>query len=287
MEVWKTGQEVISNAIGPYDRYCDGYFSFYPRKGGNYVCAITLSVAKVPKLFGHAGSRKLDEINAYDLAETEGAYIGQLNFIAVTSFCGPGGVIWGYDLAKSVELRGVRIPGLSEVVDHKGKKVPVYSAAPLEKAAELLFGTKRELHFPIIPGAQVPHAGKNIEKAGPVRLYCAIGIGIANDRKRVASLYMEDAGVLKREPDKILETMAKSIIEVGRNHDVEYREIFINIKCTDIVNEDEIGCAFVAVPYIVLPRKAVPKEGIGKLMELSLEEWGKEINPYFLCNTKS
>lgn len=277
-------EKILQNAVGPYKNYCDGYFSFYPNKRGNYICPITLSAAKVPRKFYHAGSGKLDEINAFDLAEAEGAYIGQLNLISATSFCGPMGAIWGYDLVKPDNLKKNRIEESSQIEDYNGRQIPVYSAEALIKAAELLFGTKKELHFPIIPGAQVPHAGKSIEKPGPTKLYCGIGIGIPEDRERTAVLWMEDVGILDCAKERIMESLAKSIIEVGYNQDIKFHEIFVSVKDTGEINRDEIGCAFVAVPYIVLAEGAVPEKDVNKLMKLSLEEWEKEAKPYFLCD---
>lgn len=277
-------EKILQNAVGPYENYCDGYFSFYPNKRGNYIGAITLSTAKVPRKFFHTGSEKLDEINAYDLAEAEGAYIGQLNFIPATSFCGPMGAIWGYDLVKPGDLRRTKLKECSQIENYNGRQIPVYSAEPLIKAAELLFGTKKELHFPIIPGAQVPHAGKSIEKSGPTKLYCGIGIGVPEDREKAAVLWMEDVGILDCAKERIIESLAKSILEVGYNQDVKFHEIFVSVKDTGEINRDEIGCAFVAVPYIVLAEGAVLEKDVNKLMKLSLEEWEKEAKAYFLCN---
>ncbi len=39
----------------------------------------------------------------------------------------------------------------------------------------------------------------------------------------------------------------------------------------------EIGTALTVAPYIVLAKDAVPKEGFGKLNEMSLNEWEKSI----------
>jgi histidine decarboxylase len=279
-------EKILQNAVGSYENYCDGYFSSYPNiKKGNYICAITLLTAKVPRKFYHAGSEKLDEINAFDSAEANDAYIGQLNLISVTSFCGPMGAIWGYDLAKPDELK-TPIKECPQIEAYDGKQIPVYSAEPLIKAARLLFGTKEELHFPIMPGALVPHAGKSIEKSGPTRLYCGIGIGIPDDRERAAVLWMEDIGIFPCEKERILESLAKSVMEVGHTQNVKYKEIFVGVKDTGEINKDEIGCAFVAVPYIALARRAVPKNDINKLMEINLEDWEKEIKSYFLCNTR-
>lgn len=279
-------EKILQNAVGSHENYCDGYFSSYPNKRGNYICAITLLTAKVPRKFYHAGSEKLDEINAFDSAEANDAYIGQLNLIPVTSFCGPMGAIWGYDLVKPDNLKKIKFPGCSQIEDRDGRQIPVYDAEPLLEAAKLLFGTKEELHFPIKPGAIVPHAGKSIEKSGPTKLYCGISVGIPEDREKAAVLWMEDVGTWDCSKERIVESLAKSVIEVGYNHDVKYQEIFVGVKETDTINGDEIGCAFVAVPYIVLAEGAVPDKDINRLMDINLEEWEKEVKPYFLCNTQ-
>ena len=41
----------------------------------------------------------LDDIVAYDRAEANDAYIGQINMETASSFCGIAGQVWGYDLA--------------------------------------------------------------------------------------------------------------------------------------------------------------------------------------------
>lgn len=48
--------------------------SSIPKKGAIMISAITLSVAKVSKMFSHGGSRKLDEINAFIIDDKEALF---------------------------------------------------------------------------------------------------------------------------------------------------------------------------------------------------------------------
>ena len=83
---------------GSEKEYCEGYFS--TALGNSYLLGVNYAVAKVRKQFGHEGSSVLDEINAFDMAEITNANVGQINAIKVSSFCGPRGHIWGYDICK-------------------------------------------------------------------------------------------------------------------------------------------------------------------------------------------
>lgn len=274
--------EIISGTIGPYDCYCDG------SQRQNYLCAITLSCSKVLKEFYHKGSKTLDEINAFDSAEVEGVYIGQINMITATSFCGPMGAIWGYDLVKSEALRNEKY---LEVKDRDGKEISVYSAIPLIRAAESLFGTKEEKHFPLVPGAVVRCANKNIQTEVPQHIYCAIGIGIPADREKEAVLWMEDVGSLGEYSvvedkyvflkEKIYGLLAESIVGIGRNHNVEFKEIFVHMEEIE-VSKGEIGCALVAVPYFLLAKKALPEKEPGRLINMTLSDWERNVDIHFL-----
>lgn len=275
--------EIVSGAIGPYDCYCDG------SQRQHYLCATTLSCSKVLKEFYHKGSKTLDEINAFDSAEVEGVYIGQINMITATSFCGPMGAIWGYDLVKSEALRNEKY---LEVKDRDGKEISVYSAIPLIKAAEFLFGTKEEKHFPLVPGALVPCATKNITTEVPQHIYCAIGVGIPENREKEAVLWMEDVGFLEKSSfvkdeyillrEKIYKLLAESIVEIGRNHGVKFKEIFIQIEEIE-VSKGEIGCGLIAVPYFLLAKKALPEGGPDRLVKMTLSDWKSNVDNYFLC----
>ncbi len=96
-------QGILEKSISPYEKYCDGYGNT-KSSGNSYLLGFVLSTGKTKKQFYHDGSKMLDEINAFDIAETKGPYIGQINMSIVSSFCGPQGLIWGYDIYASEAL---------------------------------------------------------------------------------------------------------------------------------------------------------------------------------------
>lgn len=91
-------------------------------------------------------------IVSYDRAESNGAYIGQINMITVSSFSGPNAAVWGYDLVENDALRSkplFQVPSENVVVQlperyrEKNVKLPeklrsitVYDVDPLLKSTE-------------------------------------------------------------------------------------------------------------------------------------------------------
>lgn len=98
-----TKLQKLKNSISSYNRNCDGYGN--PSGNGGYILGFLLEVGKVSKRLGHEGSSMLDEINSFDMAERNGTYLGQINMSIVSSFCGPQGLIWGYDIAVHDRLK--------------------------------------------------------------------------------------------------------------------------------------------------------------------------------------
>lgn len=254
----------VDQALGKYTKYCDGYGN-PGASGSGYFVGLALGIGVAKLQFNHIGSSWLDSINAFDKAEVSDVNIGQMNMITVSSFCGPHGSFWGYHIAKQKNLyKKHRLLPKGSILYRK-KSVPVYSAEPLIDATRELFGTKDKKKFPLKPGAHVPCAGKHITKEGPAQLYCGVGFGIAENGERDANLIMEDVGEIPYDiPEEernhykrsILENIAKSIMAVGKNQGVKYKEIFVDIKDTHVA-PDEIGCALVAAPYFTLAQKAV------------------------------
>lgn len=275
-----------------YQNYCTGYQN-PDNRGAGYVLGLCLEIGKVPIEFRHPGSDLLDRINAFDMAEASGTYLGQINMIQVSSFCGIQGHIWGYDIVRHNKLKKKSKLLLKHLLDHKGKKVPVYSASPLFEATNKLFGVKDKKRFPILPGSHVPCATKNISKFGPCHLYCAVAIGIPVDRKNDACLLMEDIGEMSNGSNdpNLFETnkknvrigVAKSILAIGKNQSIQYKEIFVQLSELR-VEGGEIGCALVAAPYIALAQGALPKEvnSIKQLKTMSLHKWEKSVKKDFL-----
>ena len=283
---------IISGAVAPFTEYCDGFGS-PGASGNNYILGFYLGAGSSHLDLRHDGSRVLDEINSFDRAEIYNGSIGQINMSIVSSFCGPSGLIWGYDIVPHHKLRTLHELNVEPVTDYKYNKIPVYSGAPLLDATSKLFGSVTSKRFPLLPGSHVPCAGKNFKDVGPRRIYATFGVGIAKDRRGNACLLMEDMGWIplredefsqKRYKKMILQNVAQSIVEVGKNQRVEYSEIFTEI--VDIkVNEGEVGCALVASPYFTLARNAIPNNDISKLLSFDLATWEKSIEKNFLGKT--
>jgi len=242
-----------------------------------YIVAVNAAAAKVPQRFGHDGSKLLDGIHAFDMAETAAAYLGQTNLIQVSSFCGPGGLIWGYDLARVADLDRK----LLDQPDASGHLVPVYDAAPLIEASKALLGTATDSRFRILPGSLCPAAYKSTTIAGPARCFAAFGLGIVEDRAWSACIFMEDVGSfacggdLAAQRGQITGSMAASVLAVAANQGLRCASIYV--ACADIdVAAGEVGCALVAAPYLRLAGNAWPRDGLRRLRQMTLDDWLSE-----------
>jgi len=144
-----------------------------------------------------------------------------------------------------------------------------------------------------MPGAHVPCANKNIKESGPKNIYCTLGIGVPEDRDKNAVLLMEDVGeisvgldsqeFMSRYKQNILTQMAKSILTIGENQRVKYKEIFVEIVEQEIKG-GEIGCGLVAAPYFSLAQNALPEgsNSVEDLSEKSLYEWEDAVKGFYL-----
>lgn len=273
-------QKIINLAISSQEDYCEGFFS--SKDVSSYFLGINFAVAKVKKKFSHEGSSILDEINAFDLAEISSANLGQINVIKVSSFCGPKGLIWGYDVAKII-LLPIKLQIQSRDIKDN---INIFDIEPLVDAFKHLTGTVTKNHFPFLPGAHVPCATKFITKQGKCILYTALGFGIPEDRDHQACCLMEDFGTLPLNnkdlmscKNTILKNLVKSILAIGLNQNVKYTNIFIGLKDIN-VNENEIGCALVSAPYFSLAKNAYPKNK--DLNNISFNEWTESVSNHFL-----
>lgn len=266
----------IKNSLSRYDNKCEGFFS---SDKNNYFIALNLSAAKVKKKYSHLGSEVIDFTNAYDLAEVTTANIGQTNMIQVSSFCGPMGVLWGYHVVKSNNLKRQH-PLLKDYI----KDLPnfeIYSAQELFRATQLLYGKNNQRRFSIMPGSHLPCAYKSIKSSGKCRIYAALAFGIAENATENANLIMEDIGKISLDENKaklqktqILINLTNSFTDISNNQNVKYREIFLDIQDI-IVEADEVGCVLVACPYFKLAKKAIPNNNIKDLIDLDLDSWNK------------
>ena len=196
-------ENIIMGAIGPYKNHCAAFGNSSGPSTSNYinVCKLGIGVVKLEK-----NMEQWDEITkgilAYDRAETNGAYLGQLNIVAASSFIGPDGALWGYELADNTR---------SERPMYSIQGVPIYDIKPLLEAGEALLGSNQDstryymqtrddsnvgARFALRPGEIQPCAVKSAKNQGSGVIWCAIGIGYPVERliNKVAKLFYEDAG---------------------------------------------------------------------------------------------
>lgn len=263
----ETIKGLLESSKSKYPDNCDGITTANTE---TYILGTVLAVGKDKIKFSNEGSQILDEINAFDIAETQGPYIGQLNMSTVSSFCGPQGLILGYDFLPSQQLFSKKNI-FKRFVNDKGYIVEAYYIDPLIQSTKGILGTVDNPRYRIMPGAHVPFANKSFKSKGKCRLYSAVAIGISKDREKDACLLMEDCGILKTSETVVLNNLCESVLQVGRNQKVDYELIITGIS-SDTIEENEMGCALVAMPYIALASNLIDNH-LDDLTKLTLEEW--------------
>ncbi len=275
--------KIISSIKSSSKKHCDGYFN---SNNNHYIAGLTIHIGTADIKLSHPGSRILDEINAFDIAETAeniGANIGQINLIKVSSFCGPAGLLWGYEICADPKEKI-----LISICTNNNKEIPVYDASFLIDAFKRLVGTLARPRFPILPGAMVPCAKNDLIVQGEKHVYGCFGIGIPENRERNAILFMEDAGIMNdteipTEKARIIDLMTKAILEIGKNNQVDYKEILIVIKDAHI-EKGRIGCVLVAAPYLRLAQDAIPSNI--DFAALTIDKWEELVHPEYICAQK-
>lgn len=196
--------KIDKTAISPYENYCDGYGA--PGAQGNgYVSVLKVSVGTVEK----TDDFLLDGIVSYDRAEINDAYVGQINMLTASSFCGIAGQVWGHDLAAHNDIIDKKIKPVLEIDQYDGSKLHVYDAKPLLEAGIELFGTEKERRFTLLPGAHTICANKGVTAYRPKEdrplkeeeaygVWCFIALSLSADRDNCADLFIEDAGLWKK-----------------------------------------------------------------------------------------
>ncbi|NOZ25690.1 MAG: histidine decarboxylase [Nitrospirae bacterium] len=270
---------VINGAVGSEDDFCMGYLN--PGASGNgYISTLKLSV-------GMVRVENLDEVTegivSYDRCEANDAYIGQINMLTASSFCGLNGAVWGYDLASADNLRGNLLYN-QPLPD--GSSIPVYNVYPLLDATQRLFGTEAYRRFNPLPGAHVICANKDITKKGPVWVWSAIALSILDDRTSGANLFIEDANTCPADMnyeevtgflDGTLRKITNSVVLCGADQGVRYKETFAGYRLL-YVPENHVGCALTCAPYVTLARRSIPPgRQPSDLMYMSIDQWEKAL----------
>ncbi len=283
---------VDKTAISPYDNYCDGYGM--PGSFGNgYVNVLKVSTGTIKK----TNDELIDGIVSYDRAEINDAYIGQINMLTASSFCGLAGQIWGYDLARHDDIETEKSKPLFSVKQYNKSSLDVYDAKPLLDAGIELFGTEKDRRYHLVPGAHTICANKGITASRPKKdralkegeaygVWSYIAISISNDRNYAADLFIEDAGIwtkndneaeLKDFLDQHRKEIVWSVVECGRDSHVLFDRTYIGYSYV-IMKPGEIGDAITVGPYITLARNAITVDGFSALNEINLSGWLKAMD---------
>ena len=281
---------IDKTAISPYENYCDGYGA--PGAQGNgYVSVLKVSVGTVEK----TDDFLLDGIVSYDRAEINDAYVGQINMLTASSFCGIAGQVWGHDLAAHNDIIEKKIKPVLEIDQYDGSKLHVYDAKPLLEAGIELFGTEKERRFTLLPGAHTICANKGVTAYRPKEdrplkegeaygVWCFIALSLSADRDNCADLFIEDAGLwtkndsaedLKAFLEEHRKSVAWSVVSCGQDSHVLFERTYVGFAYT-IMKPGEIGTSLTCAPYVSLARNAVPSTGFNSLNKLSLKEWLKD-----------
>lgn len=281
---------IDKTAISPYENYCDGYGT--PGAQGNgYVSVLKVSVGTVEK----TDDFLLDGIVSYDRAEINDAYVGQINMLTASSFCGIAGQVWGHDLAAHNDIIDKKIKPVLEIDQYDGSKLHVYDAKPLLEAGIELFGTEKERRFTLLPGAHTICANKGVTAYRPKEdrplkegeaygVWCFIALSLSADRDNCADLFIEDAGLwtkndsaedLKAFLEDHRKSVAWSVVSCGQDSHVLFERTYVGFAYT-IMKPGEIGTSLTCAPYVSLARNAVPSTGFNSLNKISLKEWLKD-----------
>jgi histidine decarboxylase len=280
-------KDVVNGAIGPSPKYCMGYLN--PGSSGlGYISTLKLSTGLVNVAGLDPGT---EGIVSYDRCEKNDAYIGQINMLTASSFCGVNGAVWGYHLAVADEIANKTLKPMFYQSGAGGTQIPVYPVYPLLECARRLFGMEAQRRFPPMPGAHLVCANKNYTtdlKDGPTWVWAAIALAIAEDRENEANLFIEDAGnygtiydgpaQIKKFLDGTLHAVTKSMVLCGVDQGVRYSEIYAGYVY-QFANTNQVGCALTCAPYVLLAKNAIPP-GLqaSQLLGMPISKWEKLLN---------
>ncbi len=285
-----SNNQIDKTAISPYKSYCDGY-GMPGAVGNGYVSVLKVSTGTVQK----TDDTLLDSIVAYDRAEINDAYIGQINMLTASSFSGIAGQVWGHDLAVHDAIAKDEIEPLYEIEQYDGTPLKVYDAKPLLDAGIELFGTESTRRYPLVPGAHVICANKSAMGYRPKEnrplgegeaygVWAMIALSLSNNRNQSADLFIEDAGLwtkndnpedLRSFLDEHRKAVSWSIAACGEDSHVVFERTYIGYAYT-IMEPGEIGKGLICAPYVTLAQDAISPEGFSKLNNITLSQWLNE-----------
>lgn len=268
---------VVEEIVGTYEEFCDASPTSDPGSR-EYVTVLKLSTSTTADNMDSS----LEEIVSMNRAAAEDAYTGQINSTSSTTSSWLSGLIWGYDIARHESLDDGSLRPMMKRQRRDGVWIPVYSASPLLAAGESLFGTSVAKRFPLVPGSNVLCAMKDVVARGPIEVWSAVALAIAEDRRENASLFIEDAGhgiegESRHAQEGLLHgfhrlnDLVDAVILCGDDQGVNFKEIFIGYK-SQWVSEGQVGCAMSCVPYLALAKGAVPQPA-SELLGMSLSDW--------------
>jgi histidine decarboxylase len=270
---------VVNGAVGPSQPYCMGYLN--PGASGyGYISTLKLSTGVVSTAGLDPGT---EGIVSYDRCEKNDAYIGQINMLTASSFCGVNGAVWGYHLATADQIAGGTLKPIYYESIPVNRLIPVYPVAPLLDCAQRLFGTEAKRRFPPMPGAHVICANKNDTAPGPTWMWAAIALAIANDRETEANLFIEDCGhygtaiTPEREVIEFLDVtrhnVTKSMVMCAVDQGVTYSKIFCGYKY-QFAPANHVGCALTCAPYVLLAQNAIPTgQPASSIIGMTISKW--------------
>jgi histidine decarboxylase len=277
---------VVDGAVGPDSNYCMGYLN--PGASGyGYISTLKLSTGIVSMAGLDPGT---EGIVSYDRCEKNDAYIGQINMLTASSFCGVNGAVWGYHLATADAIKNGSLAPMFYQRE-AGVEIPVYPVSPLLDCATRLFGVAEQRRFPPMPGAHVVCANKNYTSdpsKGTGFVWAAIALAIADNRETESNLFIEDAGFaastspIRIEPllrflNGSLRAVTKSMVMCGVDQNVNYTKIFAGYVY-QFVPKGYVGCSLTCAPYVLLAKKAIPPLGTpSDILKMTISQWEQSL----------
>ena len=271
--------DVVNGAVGPSDPYCMGYMN--PGSSGlGYISTLKLSTGIVSMKGLDAGT---EGIVSYDRCEKNDAYIGQINMLTASSFCGVNGAVWGYHLAVADEIANGTLQPMYSQQEPGGKEIPVYQVQPLLTLRDAAFWYRRAAAISADAGRarnlrqqkrddRGPHVGMGAAGAG----HCGGSqYGRQSFYRRRRQLWGSLDAVARRaglSGADDARSVTKSMIMCGVDQNVSYSKIFAGYVF-QFAPADHVGCALTCAPYVLLARKAIPIGGPASILNMTISKW--------------